>query len=79
MLALEGLEAARLDIRADDGSMDVVLNGPAGVVTVGDSEVAPSYLEYLYAQRSVALFLSAAALIWGILWSAIQLLRGAVG
>jgi hypothetical protein len=47
------------------GTVEKVETGPDGFV----QNLAPTWLEYLYHQQSLALFWSAAVFLWGMIWS----------
>jgi hypothetical protein len=72
LLSISQTDKARIQIRSDQDAIHVNLNGLVGHVTLGDverrRELAPSYLEYLYNKKSLALFWAAVAAGWGLLW-----------
>lgn len=72
-LAMRPSESAALRIRGSGGEIHLILNGPVADLLLGDShratELAPSYLEYLYNERSLYLFWGAIVFLWGVLWS----------
>jgi len=73
LLSVSGAGQARVRVRSDHEAMHVTLDGLVSRVTLGDSEMrrelAPSYLEYLYNQKSWLLFCGAISTAWGLLWS----------
>ena len=72
-VTLRDLERARVELRGEDGILHVTLNGSVGGVTLGEGDATreqmPSYLEYLYHQKSLGVVWSAILFLWGFLWS----------
>ena len=72
-LTMRPAASAVLDARGDKGVMHMTVNGAVSALRVGDSaektELAPSYLEYLYNKKSLAFFWSAIVFLWGLIWS----------
>ncbi|HKO56215.1 MAG TPA: hypothetical protein VJ276_10080, partial [Thermoanaerobaculia bacterium] len=63
LLTMRPTQSAVLDARGADGLIHMTVNGAVSGFRVGDSttgtELAPSYLEYLYHKKSLAFFWSA--------------------
>ena len=66
-------QSAVLDAKGAKGVIHMTVNGAVSGLRVGDSttktELAPSYLEYLYNKKSLAFFWSAIVFLWGLIWS----------
>ena len=73
LLTMHPTKSAVLDARGADGVIHMTVNGAVSGFRVGDSttgsELAPSYLEYLYNKKSLAFFWSAIVFLWGFIWS----------
>lgn len=73
LLAMHPEKSAVLDARGADGVIHMTVNGAVSGFRVGDSttgtELAPSWLEYLYNKKSLAFFWSAIVFLWGFIWS----------
>jgi hypothetical protein len=72
-LTVRPAPTAVLDAKGDQGLIHMTVNGDVSGLRVGDSatktELAPSYLEYLYNKKSLAFFWSAIVFLWGLIWS----------
>ena len=59
--------------RGADDAIQVTLSGPVSSIRLGDlasqRNLAPSYLEYLYGQKSLGFFWGAIAFLWSLIWS----------
>jgi hypothetical protein len=72
LLTMRPAKSAVLDAKGDKGVTHITVNGAVSDFRVGDStktELAPSYLEYLYNKKSLAFFWSAIVFLWGLIWS----------
>ena len=73
LLTVRPAATAVLEAKGDKGVIHMSVNGAVSALRVGDSatktELAPSYLEYLYNKKSLAFFWSAIVLLWGLIWS----------
>jgi hypothetical protein len=73
LLAMRPTKSALLEARGANGLIHMTVNGAVSGFRVGDSmtgtELAPSYLEYLYNKKSLAFFWSAIVFLWGFIWS----------
>ena len=73
LLTMRPAQSAVLDARGAKGVIHMTVNGAVSGLRVGDSttktELAPSYLEYLYNKKSLAFFWSAIVFLWGLIWS----------
>jgi hypothetical protein len=72
LLTMRPTKSAVLDAKGDKGVIHMTVNGAVSGFRVGDStktELAPSYLEYLYNKKSLAFFWSAIVFLWGLIWS----------
>ncbi|MEA2417265.1 MAG: hypothetical protein QOI58_3922 [Thermoanaerobaculia bacterium] len=73
LLTMPNTSEAVLDAKGDKGLIHMTVNGAVSALRVGDSttktEIAPSYLEYLYNKKSLAFFWSAIVFLWGLIWS----------
>jgi hypothetical protein len=73
LLTMSNTSDAVLDAKGDKGVIHMTVNGAVSALRVGDSttktEIAPSYLEYLYNKKSLAFFWSAIGFLWGLIWS----------
>jgi hypothetical protein len=71
LLGLHRTESAAVEVGSENGLIHVTFNGVAAV-TVGDLKtsktLAPSYLEYLYQKKSLALLWGAIVFLWGVIW-----------
>ena len=72
-LSVRPAASAVVDARGAKGVIHMTVNGAVSGLRVGDStaktELAPSYLEYLYNKKSLAFFWSAIVFLWGLIWS----------
>ena len=72
-LSVRPAATAVLDAKGAKGAIHMTVNGAVSGLRVGDSttktELAPSYLEYLYNKKSLAFFWSAIVFLWGLIWS----------
>ena len=72
-LSMRPAATAILDAKGAKGVIHMTVNGAVSALRVGDSatstELAPSYLEYLYNKKSLAFFWSAIVFLWGLIWS----------
>jgi len=73
LLTMRPAQSAVIDARGAKGVIHMTVNGAVSGLRVGDSmtktEIAPSYLEYLYNKKSLAFFWSAIVFLWGLIWS----------
>ena len=73
MVALRPTESAVLMARSEGEAIHVTLSGAVDEVRAGDASaqrtLAPSYLEYLYSQKSLSFFWGAIVFLWGFIWS----------
>lgn len=73
LLTMRPAASAVLDAKGTKGVIHMTVNGAVSGLRVGDStiktELAPSYLEYLYNKKSLAFFWSAMCFLWGLIWS----------
>jgi hypothetical protein len=72
-LTMRPTQSAVLDAKGHKGVVHMTVNGVVSGLRVGDAttrtELAPSYLEYLYNKKSLAFFWSAIVFLWGLIWS----------
>jgi hypothetical protein len=72
LLAIHGTENAEVEMRSAEPLIHVTLNGQVKDIRVGHAgatkRLAPSYLEYLYERKALALFWGAVVFGWGVLW-----------
>jgi hypothetical protein len=73
MVATRPTESAVLMARSEGEAIHVTLSGAVDEVRAGDATsqrtLAPSYLEYLYSQKSLSFFWGAIVFLWGFIWS----------
>jgi hypothetical protein len=73
LLTMSNTSDAVLDAKGDKGLIHMTVNGAVSALRVGDSttktEIAPSYLEYLYNKKSLGFFWSSIGFLWGLIWS----------
>ncbi|HEY6138231.1 MAG TPA: hypothetical protein VI670_10755 [Thermoanaerobaculia bacterium] len=73
LLTMHPATSAVLDAKGAKGVIHMTVNGAVSDLRAGDSttntELAPSYLEYLYNKKSLAFFWSAMCFLWGLIWS----------
>jgi len=72
-LGMRPAASAVLDAKGAKGVIHMNVNGAVSALRAGDAtertELAPSYLEYLYNKKSLAFFWSAIVFLWGLIWS----------
>jgi hypothetical protein len=72
-LSVRPAASAVVDAKGAKGVIHMTVNGAVSGLRLGDStnktELAPSYLEYLYNKKSLAFFWSAIVFLWGLIWS----------
>lgn len=73
LLTISHTPDAILDAKGDKGLIHMNVNGAVSPLRVGDAtnqtEIAPSWLEYLHNKKSLAFFWSAMVFLWGMIWS----------
>ncbi|HEV7429304.1 MAG TPA: hypothetical protein VGQ46_23370 [Thermoanaerobaculia bacterium] len=73
VVGIRPTESAVLMTRGADHAIHVTLSGLVSSIRVGDAasqrNLAPSYLEYLYGQKSLGFFWGAIVFLWGFIWS----------
>lgn len=73
VVGIRPTESAVLMSRGAEGAIHVTLSGRVSSVRVGDAasqrNLAPSWLEYLYGQKSLGFFWGAIVFLWGFIWS----------
>jgi hypothetical protein len=72
-LRLDGLSGLLLETRLDGDSIHMLFQGTAAMIHLGPSgystNLAPTYLEYLYHNRPLVLFWTGLTFLGGTLWS----------
>jgi hypothetical protein len=72
LLTVNQTDEAAVELRSAEPLIHVTLNGVVKDVMVGRAEartrMSPSYLEYFYNKKALAVFWGAVVFVWGILW-----------
>lgn len=70
---LKDVQTRRLELSKTEEGIKVYFEGKVSAISAGpagfEKNLAPTFLEYIYYQKSLAFFWSAIVFLWGFLWS----------